>query len=137
MYNARDVSFLAPIFIGTPTSQGAMVVYDTGSDWLTVKSCITDNHCNKKIDKEATIKSMGEKAFEENFGDEEEVQIVKDSEGSEGSSESEEKHKSKYEVIDVTNPDGIEVKDTDNDGDGKLKPFSNPKKEEAIRNRKL
>jgi hypothetical protein len=73
MYNARDVSFLAPIFVGTPTSQGAMVVYDTGSDWLTVKSCITEKHCNKIIDKEATIKSMGEKAFEENFGDEEEV----------------------------------------------------------------
>ena len=57
-----------------------MVVYDTGSDWLTVKSCITDKHCNKKIDKEATVKSVGEKAFEENFGDEEDVLLRKETE---------------------------------------------------------
>ena len=50
MFNAKDVSYLAPVFIGTPLSQGAMVVYDTGSDWLTVKSCITEKHCNKKVD---------------------------------------------------------------------------------------
>ena len=44
------------MFLGLPNSQGAMVVYDTGSDWLTVKSCITKNRCNQKIDEEATIK---------------------------------------------------------------------------------
>ena len=44
------------MFLGLPHSQGAMVVYDTGSDWLTVKSCITKNRCNQKIDEEATIK---------------------------------------------------------------------------------
>lgn len=31
-----------------------MVVYDTGSDWLTVKSCMTEDHCNKVLDTEAT-----------------------------------------------------------------------------------
>jgi hypothetical protein len=35
-----------------------MVVYDTGSDWLTIKSCLTDMHCNKKPDKEATAAKM-------------------------------------------------------------------------------
>jgi hypothetical protein len=63
MLNAKDVSYLAPVFIGTPLSQGAMVVYDTGSDWLTIKACITEKHCNKKIDKEATVKKMGVDAF--------------------------------------------------------------------------
>jgi hypothetical protein len=55
LYNRQDVSYLGPIFIGTPTSQGAFVVYDTGSDWLTVKACLTDMHCNKKIDKKKTL----------------------------------------------------------------------------------
>ena len=48
--NSGDVSYLGPIFIGMPRSQGAMVVYDTGSDWLTVKSCITETHCHKGLD---------------------------------------------------------------------------------------
>ena len=42
LLNAKDVSYLGPVFLGTPFSQGAMVVYDTGSDWLTVKACLTD-----------------------------------------------------------------------------------------------
>lgn len=42
LLNSKDVSYLGPVFIGTPFSQGAMVVYDTGSDWLTVKACLTD-----------------------------------------------------------------------------------------------
>jgi hypothetical protein len=137
MYNARDVSFLAPVFIGTPRSQGAMVVYDTGSDWLTVKACITDKHCNKKVDKEATIKAMGEKAFEENGGDDEDVLLSKEEPEAKGGEEPEEKHESKYEVIDVGDADGADVKDTDNDGDGKLKPFSNPNKEQAIKDKAL
>ena len=59
LLNARDVSYLGPVFIGTPKSQGAMVVYDTGSDWLTVKSCLTDTHCNKRVDKKKTLQKMG------------------------------------------------------------------------------
>lgn len=107
-----------------------MVVYDTGSDWLTVKSCITDKHCNKKVDKEATIAAMGEKAFGEFGGDDEDILLKKEDAGEGEAGGEEEKHVSKYEVIDVIeNPEGKEVKDTDNDGDGKLKPFSNPKKE--------
>ena len=50
LLNAKDVSYLGPIFIGSPKSQGAMVVYDTGSDWLTVKACFTDQHCHMAID---------------------------------------------------------------------------------------
>lgn len=46
LLNAADVSYLGPIFIGVPKSQGAMVVFDTGSDWLTVKACLTQAHCN-------------------------------------------------------------------------------------------
>lgn len=62
LLNAADVSYLGPIFIGVPKSQGAMVVYDTGSDWLTVKACLTDKHCNQAVDKEATMKKMMEHA---------------------------------------------------------------------------
>lgn len=58
LLNAADVSYLGPIFIGVPKSQGAMVVYDTGSDWLTVKACLTSQHCNEDVDKEATVKKM-------------------------------------------------------------------------------
>lgn len=75
LLNAKDVSFLGPVFIGTPMSQGAMVVYDTGSDWLTVKACFNDMHCNKRIDKEATIKKLGDDAKGMDFGDEEGVQL--------------------------------------------------------------
>jgi hypothetical protein len=60
LLNAADVSYLGPIFIGEPKSQGGMVVYDTGSDWLTVKACFTKSHCNEEIDKDATIKKMQE-----------------------------------------------------------------------------
>jgi hypothetical protein len=60
-----------------------MVVYDTGSDWLTVKACITEKHCNGKIDKMAMIKKMGMEAFgaamkEMGAEDEEEVQLEKE-----------------------------------------------------------
>lgn len=37
-----------------------MIVYDTGSDWLTVKACITEMHCNMELDREATLKKMKE-----------------------------------------------------------------------------
>lgn len=40
--------------MGEPKSQGAMVVYDTGSDWLTIKAFITDEFSNKKVDEEKT-----------------------------------------------------------------------------------
>jgi hypothetical protein len=41
-----------------------MVVYDTGSDWLTVKSCITDTHCHMGLDQEATLEKLAD-AIEE------------------------------------------------------------------------
>lgn len=44
-----------------------MVVYDTGSDWLTVKAAITENHSNKVIDKEATAKKLLEIAQKKGF----------------------------------------------------------------------
>ena len=123
MLNAKDVSYLAPVFIGTPLSQGAMVVYDTGSDWLTIKACITEKHCNKKIDKDATVKKMGKEAFasgmkEMGEEDDEDVQLKK------------EQPEEDFEVISMfPNPEGQKVVDTDNNGDGKMKPLSNPKKE--------
>lgn len=85
MLNAKDVSYLAPVFIGTPLSQGAMVVYDTGSDWLTVKACITEKHCNKKVDKEESIKKVGKQAFADGMKemgqeDDEDVQLKKSEE---------------------------------------------------------
>lgn len=74
LLNSRDVSYLGPVFIGTPYSQGAMVVYDTGSDWLTVKACLTEQHCNKKIDKKATIAKHGAAQAEE-MADEDDIQL--------------------------------------------------------------
>jgi hypothetical protein len=35
-----------------------MVVYDTGSDWLTVKSCLSGKHCHKKVDEEKTLEKL-------------------------------------------------------------------------------
>ena len=52
LINDRDVSYLGPVFLGEPHSQPALVVYDTGSDWLTVKSCYTEKHCNYKTAKD-------------------------------------------------------------------------------------
>lgn len=75
LLNSKDVSFLGPIFIGTPFSQGAMVVYDTGSDWLTVKACLTDQHCNKKIDKKATMAKHGPNVKEEDLPDDDDLQL--------------------------------------------------------------
>ena len=51
-----------------------MVVYDTGSDWLTVKACLTDQHCNMKIDKAKTIAKHGEKEAAA-IEDDEDVQL--------------------------------------------------------------
>lgn len=54
-------------------------MYDTGSDWLTVKACLTDQHCNKKPDKKKTLEKIAkmggdsEKAAE--GLDDEEVQV--------------------------------------------------------------
>jgi len=62
------------VFIGTPYSQGAMVVYDTGSDWLTVKACLTDQHCNKKVDKKATIEKHGAAKADE-IADDDDLQL--------------------------------------------------------------
>lgn len=41
MYYIRDVEYAASVFIGTPVGQRAKVVFDSGSNWLTVKSCLT------------------------------------------------------------------------------------------------
>ena len=46
--NVKDVEFLGDIYIGSPSSQVARVVFDTGSDWLTIKSCLTEAHCHMK-----------------------------------------------------------------------------------------
>jgi hypothetical protein len=37
---------LGTIYIGSPVSQKAKVVLDTGSDWLAIKSCLSDAHCH-------------------------------------------------------------------------------------------
>jgi hypothetical protein len=48
LVNVKDIEFLGEIYIGTPNSQPAKVVFDTGSDWLTIKSCLTEAHCHMK-----------------------------------------------------------------------------------------
>ena len=40
----RDSEFIGDIYLGSPHSQRATVVIDTGSSWLNVKSHITDKH---------------------------------------------------------------------------------------------
>jgi hypothetical protein len=62
LLNSKDIAYLGPIFIGSPRSQGSMIVYDTGSDWLTVKACFTEQHCHQKIDEQATIEKYGQSA---------------------------------------------------------------------------
>lgn len=46
LYNIKDVSYLAYIYVGSPVGQKAKVVFDTGSNWLTVKSCLSGMHCH-------------------------------------------------------------------------------------------
>lgn len=46
MYHIKDVEYLASVFIGTPVGQRARVVFDSGSNWLTVKGCITSKFCH-------------------------------------------------------------------------------------------
>lgn len=49
----RDSEFIGDIFVGTPKSQRATVVIDTGSSWLNIKSHITDRHSHvNEYDKE-------------------------------------------------------------------------------------
>ena len=48
LIDVKDIEFLGKIFIGSPKSQMAKVVLDTGSDWLTIKACLTEAHCHKK-----------------------------------------------------------------------------------------
>ena len=43
----RDVTFVADIFVGSPMGQRSRVVLDSGSSWLTIKSCVTSRLCNK------------------------------------------------------------------------------------------
>jgi len=102
-----------------------MVVYDTGSDWLTVKACFTKSHCNEEIDKEATIKKMTE-AVANMSGEGQPSQNIKKT------------HKNKMAVLskkdrlekmmDALSPDEGDD-DPDNDGDGVMKPLSNPSKD--------
>jgi hypothetical protein len=65
--NVKDVEFLGSIFIGTPVSQMARVVFDTGSDWLTIKSCLTEAHCHKK---KVKAKKPGDTSLEDEPYDE-------------------------------------------------------------------
>lgn len=41
LYHIKDVSYLANVYVGAPKGQRARVVFDSGSNWLTVKACIS------------------------------------------------------------------------------------------------
>ena len=56
MDHIKDVEYIALIYVGTPDSMPARVVYDTGSSWLTVKACITKANCHMS---EQEVKSNG------------------------------------------------------------------------------
>ena len=58
-YFPFEHSFRANIYRLTK-SQDAIIEYETGSDWLAVKACITEMHCNMELDREATLKKMKE-----------------------------------------------------------------------------
>ena len=62
--NVKDIEFLGKIYIGTPHSQMAKVVFDTGSDWLTIKSCLTEAHCHRSAFK---AKAPGDTSEDEPF----------------------------------------------------------------------
>lgn len=38
LHNLHDFSYTGSIYLGSPEMQTMEVVYDTGSDWLTVKA---------------------------------------------------------------------------------------------------
>lgn len=48
LQNIKDIEFLGSIYLGSPTSQKARVVLDTGSDWLTIKGCLSEAHCHTR-----------------------------------------------------------------------------------------
>ena len=129
LLNAADVSYLGPIFIGEPKSQGAMVVYDTGSDWLTVKSCFTKQHCNEEVDKEATMKKLQDAiANMTNGGAAPPSQTNKKQSHSHKKKGKQLLKKDKLDKM-MQSMQQEEEDDADNDGDGILKPKSNPSKD--------
>lgn len=118
---------MGQIFIGLPKTQGAMVVYDTGSDWLTVKAAITEQHSNKVIDKEATQKKLLNIAKKK--GIKLPAGANKNKTAPTNGASHLKKHKEDKEPEAASGKD----EDTDNDGDGISKPFSNPNKEKKLK----
>ena len=57
LVNVRDIEFLGDIYLGPPSSQVAKVVFDTGSDWLTIKSCLSEAHCHTKKVAQSLVQS--------------------------------------------------------------------------------
>ena len=47
--NLWDIHYLGTLYFGTPSNQKAQVTFDTGSDWLTVKSDLCVSSCEKPI----------------------------------------------------------------------------------------
>lgn len=101
-----------------------MVVYDTGSDWLTVKACFTKSHCNEEIDKDATIKKMQE-SVANMTGEAQPNQNVKKALKNGRATLSKKDRLEK--MMDAMTADDDD--DPDNDGDGITKPMSNPSKD--------
>lgn len=72
--NIKDIEYLGNIFIGTPSSQKAKVVFDTGSDWLTIKSCLTEAHCHTK---KVKVKDPSDNSGEDEPADDDGPAVIK------------------------------------------------------------
>lgn len=72
--NIKDIEYLGNIYIGTPSSQKARVVFDTGSDWLTIKACLTEAHCHTK---KVKAKDPQDQSAEDEPAQEDDPAIVK------------------------------------------------------------
>ena len=50
MINVFNSQYLGEIYLGAPISQPSIVVFDTGSNWLTTTSVFCDNCTTKAYD---------------------------------------------------------------------------------------
>ena len=70
MKNVLNSQYLSTIYFGTPESQEATVVFDTGSNWLTVTSNMCIN-CNTKaydVNSSLTAIRIQQDPFEQKYG---------------------------------------------------------------------
>ena len=69
MTNFMNTQYYSSLFVGTP-AQELIVIYDTGSDWLTIESHLCETCLNHTYDhtKSSTYQTWGTKLEEHLYG---------------------------------------------------------------------